>query len=136
MTDVMAPGPGSVNDWNAPGDENTINQWVTRPTVFYNCAWEWKNAPVNQDMLVVQIVPGGEWVLPQLETSPGVTSTPLTVPGATAAAYRCDTYPRCWADAIIDHSWVQISGTSNGIPGIQDKMTKALTALAAYAASK
>ncbi|NEN04303.1 hypothetical protein G3T36_00300 [Diaminobutyricibacter tongyongensis] len=137
MSDVMAPGPASSADqWNGPGDESPINNWTTRSEAFYNCAWDWTNAPVNQDMLIVQIVPGGEWVLPELESSPGVTSTPMTVPGATAAAYRCDGYPRCWADAIIDHSWVQLSGTSNNIPGIQEKMAKAFTALAAYAASK
>ena len=84
MTDVMAPGPGSGGGWNGPGDENAINRWASRDAVFYNCAWDWKNAPVNQDMLIVQIVPGGEWVWPQLEASPGVTSTPLTVPGVTA----------------------------------------------------
>ncbi len=137
MADVMAPGPAtSTNEWNSPGDENDINRWATRESVFYNCAWQWKAAPVNQDMLIVQIVPGGEWVWPQLEASPGVTSTPLDVPVATAAAYRCDNSSRCWADAIIDHGWVQITGTSNNIPDVQNKLAKALTALAGYAASK
>ena len=132
MTDVMAPGPGVADQWISPGDENPINGWATRDAVFTNCAYEWSNAPVNQGMVVVQVLPGAEWIWPQLESSAGVTSTPLTVPGATGAAYRCDTYPRCWADAIIDHSWVQVSGVTNDLPDANNKLTKALTALAAY----
>ncbi|WP_426520649.1 hypothetical protein ACPPVQ_08740 [Diaminobutyricibacter sp. McL0618] len=137
MTDVMAPGPAtSVNQWNGPGDESPINNWTTRSEAFYNCAWDWTNTPANEGTLVVQIVPSGEWVLPQLESSPGVMSTPLTVSGATASTYRCAADRGCWADAIIDHSWVQVSGTSTVLPDEQVKLTKAITALAAYAASK
>jgi hypothetical protein len=131
MNDVMAAGPGVASDWNGPGDENPIDQWTTRNSVFYNCAWQWSAAPVNDGLLVVQIVPGAEWVEPQLESSAGVTSVPLTVPGATDAAYRCDSNS-CWADAIIDHSWVQLSGVTNSLPDAQAKLTRALTALAAY----
>ena len=132
MTDVMAPGPGVADDWNGPGDENPIDRWSSRQAVFYYCAWKWPKVDTNDGLLIVQIVPGAEWVEPQLESSAGVTSIPLTVPGATGAAYRCDSYPRCWADAIIDHSWVQVAGISSNLPDEKAKLTKALTALAAY----
>ena len=92
MTDVMAAGPATdVAEWNAPGDENPVRRWTTRDTTLYNCAYEWKAAPVNEGMLIVQALPGAEWIWSQLESSAGVTSTPLTVPGRTGAAYRFDT---------------------------------------------
>ena len=93
-------------------------------------------AVADKTVLVVQIVPGAEWVEPQLESSAGVTSIPLTVPGATNAAYRCDAYPSCWADAIIDHSWVQVSGVTKDLPDAPVKLTKSLTALATYRGTK
>ena len=136
MTDVMASGAGAAGQWNAPGDDDPIDQSATSDAVFTNCAYQWSDAPANQGTLIVQVLPGAEWVWPQLEKATGVTATALTVPGATAAAYRCETGTSCWADAIIDHSWVHVSTTSTVLPDAQGKLTAALTALAAYRGAK
>lgn len=136
LTDVMEPGPATATGWNKPGDMDPVSLWAEADPDYYNCVWQWTGPDTNQGMLIVQIVPGSGWVESRLASEAGVTSTPLTVPGATAAAYRCDTASNCWADAIIDHSWVQLNVVMSGIPDVQARLTKALTALAAYAPSR
>jgi hypothetical protein len=138
MNDLFTPASVSkVSDGNGAGNEDLAWNWaVYSSSMLYNCGWQWGDpgAPGGVwHLLAVHVVPGAEWIWSQLLTAPTVTSTRITVPGATDAYYRCDTgNGTCWADALVNHTWIQVSLATKNTAGDVDALIKALTELAAY----
>jgi hypothetical protein len=136
MADVFASASVAigVGDWNGSGNEDLAWEWTVSPSSsssYYNCAWQGDSSS-NPALVVAQVVPGAEWIWNQLAAVPNVTSTKISVPRATAAYYRCDAHGYCWADAMADHSWIQVTLTNSNSPGEEATLTKALTDLSAF----
>ena len=73
------------------------------------CTWSTRYpAPAGETGgLSAAIVPGGEWAWPLLSSMSGISGEATLVPGADAAAYRCDAQS-CWLDVLGSHSWLRL----------------------------
>lgn len=140
MADVFtSSAPATAEEWNGSGNEDAAWVWAvySSHSSFYNCAWSWPGAKEedaqNNALLISQIVPGAEWAWPLLAAQPDVTSIAMTVPGADAAFYRCQAgTSSCWADALVNHSWIQATLTSSATDHPVDVLTRALADLASF----
>ncbi|AYG03510.1 hypothetical protein [Gryllotalpicola protaetiae] len=128
-------GAGSWISGNGTGDEDTPLTLAFNADRL-NCSWDSTATAADgtSPTFSFEVVRGADWVWPYLGKTPDTTSTAVVVPGATQAAYRCqqvDSSKYCWADAIVDGSWVQLMFNYGGSYATQDHTTAALAAIVA-----